>query len=218
MEDIRSWMSNNYLQLNSSKTEAILIGTPNQLAKAANIGPSIDGQLIPLSAVVTNLGVKFDSTLSFRAHIKHISKTSFFHLKNISRLKPSLSPDDTKKLVNALIFSRIDYGNALLSGIPAKSINCLQLIQNSMARVLSGSRKSAHITPILARLHWFPVHYRIQFKVLLLTYKALNGQSPSYLCDLISTQTPTRSLRSSHAPLLHIPLTRLRTMGDRAFC
>ena len=60
-----------------------------------------DGQLIPLSSVVTNLGFKFDSTLSFHAHIEHISKTSFFHLKNISRLKPSLSPDDTKKLVHA---------------------------------------------------------------------------------------------------------------------
>ncbi|XP_033992007.1 serine/threonine-protein kinase PINK1, mitochondrial-like [Trematomus bernacchii] len=209
-------MTTNYLQLNSSKTEAILIGTTDQLAKAANISPSLDGQLISLSSVVTILKVRFDPTLSFQAHIKHITKTSFFHLKNISRLKPSLSTDDTKKLVHALVFSRLDYCNALLSGLPAKSINRLQLVQNSTARGLTGAKRSAHITPILAQLHWLPVHYRIQFKVLLLTYKALNGQSPKYLCDLIRTQTSTRSLRSSHAPLLYIPRTRLRTMG--AFC
>ena len=81
LEDIRSWMTTNYLQLNSSKTEAILIGTTDQLAKAANISPSLDGQLISLSSVVTNLGLRFDPTLSFQAHIKHITKTSFFHLK-----------------------------------------------------------------------------------------------------------------------------------------
>ncbi|KAF7648774.1 hypothetical protein LDENG_00152180, partial [Lucifuga dentata] len=43
----------------------------------------------------------------------------------------------------------------------------LQLIQNSAARLLTKTKKREHITPVLATLHWLPVSYRIDFKVLL---------------------------------------------------
>lgn len=122
--------------------------------------------------------LKLDSTLTFQAHINRICK--------IILLKPLLLKDDTEKLVHALT----DYCNALILGLPAKSISHLQLIQNSAARALTGSIKSAHKTPILAELHWLPVQYRIQFKVLILTYKAFNGQSPSYLSNLITIHKP----------------------------
>lgn len=77
LEDIRAWMKDNFLQLNSSKTEALLIGTSKQFTSAANICPTITGQAIHVSSVISNLGVKFDPSLSFDAHIKQICKTRF---------------------------------------------------------------------------------------------------------------------------------------------
>ena len=210
--------SNSFLQLNGSKTEAILIGTTHQCAMAGTVALSLDDQPIILSPAVTNLGVIFDSSLSFQAHIKKICRTSYFHLRNIARLKPSLSSDDLKTLVNALIISRIDYANALLSGLPAETIRCLKVVMNSCARMLTGTRRSAHITPVLAELHWLPVEYRIKFKVLLLTYKAIHKKGPSYLSDLITVHRPARDLRSSHSIRLDVPRTNLSTMGGRAFC
>ncbi len=58
---------------------------------------------------------------------------------------------------------RLDYCNALLGGCPASSINKLQIVQNSVARVLTRSRKYDHITPILQSLHWLPIKFRIVF-------------------------------------------------------
>ena len=57
--------------------------------------------------------------------------------------------------------SRLDNGNALLCGITERQLNKLQLAQNAAARMLTRTRKVDHISPVLQRLHWLPVRYRI---------------------------------------------------------
>ncbi len=93
------------------------------------------------SSTVKNLGVILDSNLSFENHISHVTKTVFFHLRNSAKLRNMLSVSDAEKLVHAFMTSRLDYCNALLGGCPASSINKLQIVQNAVARVLTGSRK-----------------------------------------------------------------------------
>ena len=80
---------------------------------------------------------------------------------------------------------------------------------------LSGSQE--HITPILLHLHWLPIRYRIEFKILLITYKALNNLAPSYIRDLLTPYVPSRQLRSSFKNLLVIPHFNLKTYGARSF-
>ena len=140
-------MEHNFLQLNSAKTEAILIGTSHQTKSSSITSISFSGSNIPLSSTVTNLGVKMDPQLTFESHINHLCKTSFYHLRNISKLRPILSLSDSEKLVHAFISSRLDYCNALLIGIPSKSLQRLQYIQNPAARILMRVPKHEHITP-----------------------------------------------------------------------
>ena len=82
---------------------------------------------------------------------------------------------------------------------------------------LTRTRKFVHITTILASLHWLPITSRSDFKVLLLTYKALHGISPSYLKDVIIPYSPSRSLRSSGAGLLSLLKVKKKSAGQRAF-
>ncbi len=113
----------------------------------------------------------YQNKLFFEKHISNVTKTAFFHLRNIAKLRNMLPVSDAEKLVHAFMTSRLDYCNALLGGCPASSINKLQVVQNAAARVLTRSRKYDHITPILQSLHWLPIKFRISYKILLLTYK-----------------------------------------------
>ncbi len=71
----------------------------------------------------------------------------------------------------------------------------LQYVQNSAARVLIYTASRSHITPVLSQLYWLPVQSHIDFKVLILTYKAVHGLAPEYICNLVTVSTPSRSLR-----------------------
>lgn len=120
-------------------------------------------------------------------------------------------------LIHAFISSRIDYCNSLFSSLNKSILHRLQSIQNAAARLLTKLSRYTHITPLLYSLHWLPVSYRIQFKILTITYRALHGQAPDYLASLIHLHTPSRSLRSVNQNLLSTPRTCLKTRGDRAF-
>ena len=81
----------------------------------------------------------------------------------------------------------------------------LQMVQNAAARVLTGTPWRAHITPILSQLHWLPVSYRITFKVLVLTFKAIRGPGPAYLRERLTVHAPGRALHSTNTNKLRIP-------------
>ena len=64
------------------------------------------------------------------------------------------------------------------------------MVQNAAARLLSGVRKYQHISPTLAVLHWLPIRFCVDFKVLMITYKTLNGLEPQYLADRLHPDLP----------------------------
>ncbi len=120
-------MTNNFLLLNSDKTEILLIG-PKTVHRISWITICNKTNVRLTSSTVKNLGVVLDSNLSFENHISHVTKTAFFHLRNITKLQNMLSVSDAEKLVHAFMTSRLDYCNALLCGCPAFSINKLQIV------------------------------------------------------------------------------------------
>ena len=131
---INDWMTQNFLQLNQSKSEIILFGPPSSTI-------SLHSQLGPLSANVTpaarNLGVFFDSNLSFNKHVSTVVQSCYLQLRNIAKIKSFLSPPDLEIVIHALISSRLDYCNSLFYGLNKKVTSRLQLIQNSAARLLT---------------------------------------------------------------------------------
>ena len=107
--------------------------------------------------------------------------------------------------------------NSLFYGLPKYSINRLQKIQNSVARIVTRTSRSSHITPVLKSLHWLPVQYRINFKLCCITHRALSLKEPYYLNSLLINRLNSHSLRFSSFNPLTLPFFNKKSNGFRSF-
>jgi len=123
----------------------------------------------------------------------------------------------THEVAAAFISCRLDYRNSLLCGLPDLLLRKLQSVPNATARLITGSRRRDHITPVLRELHWLPIRERVKFENGMSTVRqSLFGQVPPYLADdccLVSDSTQ-RSLRSVDVPTCVVSRT-LSSYGDR---
>ena len=155
--------------------------------------------------------------MSMLPHVNNVSKSVFYRLRTISRIRKYATTQTTELFIHPFVTSKLDHFNSLLYDVPKNVIKKLQSVQNAAAKLITRSRKCDHITPILLDLHWLPVSERIKFKILLLTFKALHQQSPTYIQDLITRYLPSRSLRSSSTLSLNPVSFNLKSYGSRAF-
>ncbi|CAI5764971.1 Hypothetical predicted protein [Podarcis lilfordi] len=217
LEAVAGWFRGSRLKLNPSKTEVLWLGRDGMGMRDQL--PSLAGaQLVPLPSV-KSLGVILDVSLSMEAQVT-TAKSTFSHLRRIKQLVPYLSRPNLATAIHAMVTSRLDYCNSLYAGLPLKLSQKLQRVQNAAARLRTGSLPWQHIHPVLFQLHWLLVEYRVRFKVLVLTFKALHGLGPSYLRDCLSWYAPRRTLRSIFSNTLEVPGSkevRLASTRARAF-
>ena len=158
LDRVYNWFSANRLSVNPSKTEYLLIGTPQQRSKIGNLSITFRNLALVPSQSARNLGVTFDSSLDFKEHISSVCRSSSYHIRQLRQIRSCLDENSAIILANSLVQSKLDYCNSLYSGLPEITIVRLQRVQNSLARVVcrkSRSRMDTH--SCLKYLHWLPV-------------------------------------------------------------
>ena len=165
-----------------------------------------------------NLGVHFDHHLdNMNRQISHIISACSYHLRNINHISQYIPTTTKERVINAMITYTIDYDcNYLLYNTSSNNISRLQRRHNAAARLILCRPRTDRATPLLRKLHWLPVARRIQYNILLLSYKITHRHAPFYLRDLLPSYQPTRCLRSSSSNALVVPRTHGKT-GDAAF-
>ncbi|KAK3082746.1 hypothetical protein FSP39_004177 [Pinctada imbricata] len=217
LNDIRNRMKSNRLKLNEDKTELIVFAPKYRSNDFSEFSISFGVDIIHQASHVKNLGVIFDKSLNFEKQCNSISRSCYIQLRNIGRVRPFLTEDEAKTLVHALVTSRLDYGNALLHNINSCLINKLQKVQNVAARIVTRTKKREHITPALIELHWLPVFFRCQYKLIVYVFKALHGSTPVYWSELTEEYRPKRNIRSQATRQLVVPRVRTKIYGERRF-
>ena len=219
INNIRNWMCENRLKMNDSKTEFLLCGSRFQLAKCKTLHFKVGDTQVPRSDQIKYLGVLLDANLTFKNHILQKCKIASINLRNIKSLRKHLTIDSCKTLVQGLVISHLDYSNALFADLPSTTLKPAQLVQNHAAKVILGLRKFDSATEALKQLHWLPIRQRCIFKLLLLVYKSLHNQAPSYLSDLLVKRQSTRTTRSSSEDDTKLiePFTARSTFASNSF-
>ena len=217
--DIQHWMVENKLKLNQDKTEFFVAASPYNMKKLGNISLLLDNVEVFPSKSIRNLGVVFDNQMCMSDHVTQLCKSINWLIRNINRIRHFIDMDTCHNLVRALVLSRLDYCNVLLNGISKKDLNRLQRLQNKCAKLVCLKPKFEHVSPLLNKLHWLPVHERIVYKTLLYVYKSVEGLSPQYIQDCLIVKRPaegamrTRSSGSTNF-VVHVPK---KCAGDKAF-
>ena len=132
----------NELKLNHDKTEIMLFHSKFRappLVQSLRVGSAN----VPLSSSARSLGVIFDDTMSFNAHLSDICKSSFYHLHNISKIRKYINKESAATVVHAFVTSKLDYCNSLFFGLPKYQSQRLQYVQNTAAGVLIKAKMCA---------------------------------------------------------------------------
>ena len=192
LDEIKDWMVNNFLQLNASKTEIMILSSKyDHCSLPAELKLTVNGCPMEINSSVRSLGVLLDNKFSMSQYVTSIVQACNLQIRNLWFIASKLSMKLKTHLVHALVLSKLDYCNSVLYGISAKDLQRLQKIENSAVRFIFGKGKKAHVTQLLKKVHFLPVEYRIMFKIALLTYKCVNNLAPSYLKELITIRKPT---------------------------
>jgi len=208
IDEVHSWMQTNRLQLNINKSELLWCATAlrHQLPRCPfRIRPDT---IIP-SMAVRDLGIYIDSDLCMQTHVQGSVAGCFVVLRQLCSIWRLVLSTVYQSLVVVLVLSRMDYGNATLSGLPTCLLNRFQSVLNAAARSIAGVRRSEHITDALASFRWLRAPECIKFKLAVIIYRALHGDAPQHLSDQLQdvADLPTRrrgSLRSSTSNLLDV--------------
>ncbi len=236
LADVKSWMLSYKLKMNDGKTEFLIIGSRQQLAKLSVDSIKVGDTSVLAVDNVRDLGAYLDKHMSMESHIDAKCKAAFKQLYNLRRIRKYLTREAIETLVHSFIFSHIDYCNGLLYGLPKYQTNKLQRIQNMAAKLIFQQPKFSHVTPLLTELHWLRVEDRIKFKLLILTFKGVHKIAPSYICDMFvvrSCRYASRSItsieeisfvngevqgdiESSQVITLNVPKTNRQTFMERS--
>ena len=201
----KGWLFPNFLLLYDKKTELFKYNS-NGLNQNNHL--AIGNTIIDTEACVTNLSCVLDVGLVMSRHAARMCIAAYHHLRCIRKIKHCIHMEACKLFVHALVTSRLDYSNALLCGALDDVIQQLERVQRITARAVCKKYTNGHIsvTELLWGLHWLPIKARVQYKILLLVYKALNTGTQPYLASLLTRKSFCRLTHTSQkVNILNIP-------------
>ena len=217
LADVEFWMVKNELKLNCTKTVAVLFKPPNQSFIHQPTTLKVGSAIVGISTHFESLGVVFDQHMKMDKQVNYVTKSAYFQMRKISRVRRQLDRGITETLVNSLVTSRLDYCNSLLSALPKKTIKKLQYAQNAAAKTIMLAKKRDHVTPLLKELHWLPISRRCDFKVLVTAFRILNNSAPPNISNLVTEYVQSRRLRSANQRSLTRHGIPRNNYGKRAF-
>ncbi len=201
-----------FLHANPGKTKIMFFGTAQMLKKIPEHTKFLFlGKAIQPVQSAKDLGLIMDSTLSFDEHIQDLVSSCMKKLHQISRIKNLFAPRTLEMIIQSCVLSKLFYCSSVWSATSHKNISKLQTVQNFAARLLTGTRKYDHITPVLKQLKWLPVEKILYLRDCVMTYKCMKNRAPEYLCQrfIMRSDISCRDTRQSNQ--LHKPLYKTST-------
>ena len=159
--------------MNPSKTEFIYFGNQVQINKYTVHDIRVSDDLIIRSSLIKYLGAWLGTNMSFKAYITKKCQVAMCNFQRIKSIQHLLDDKSCANLCISLCMTHLDYSNSILYGLPESSVAKKKRVQNVCAHLTLRKCKFESPTECMYKLHWLPVRLRIEYKILILTYKCL---------------------------------------------
>lgn len=205
------WSANNGLRLNVAKCKCmyLLIGSKANINKVPVYNFNtihINNIIIPQVETAKNLGVVFDSSLNFEAHVIRKISAVFIKLRSLYPLKFIVPPEVKLRLVDTLLLPYLDYCDVLYyEHLTDEYKKKIQKAQNACMRFIYCVNKYDHISPLYVSNNILKMNYRIKLHTVLFIQKILLTKTPSYLYELIIARDDMHPLNLRNIVRFNIP-------------
>ena len=156
---VNTWMNLNRLKLNPDKTEFILFGSRQQLNKCKSKEINVVDAGVGRSNCIKYLSGYLDEQMNLKRFVSDKCKTISMNISHIRQIRPYLTEESCKQLVQTLITGHLDCANSLLFCLPKNTIRPLQILQNRAAKLILNWKYRDSSTKALKHLHWLPIKY-----------------------------------------------------------
>ena len=217
LETLDIWFRANGLKVNAGKTQLMLLGSPQNLRSAPCFVVQFrNHNLLPVSEA-KNLGIIFDRSLSWDAHVSLVIRRCFGILVGLSHLRNYLPPSVVSTVDGALALSQIRYCVSVYGNGSQKNLIRIQKVVNYAAKIIFGRKKFDHVSDLLEGLGWLSAGDLVQYHTLCLAHKVRRLGEPEALANGLTTRSDIRNRSTRQNNSLHIPMS-FTEMGRRRFC
>ena len=179
--------------------------SPKLIKKLPNF--FINDITVPYCDKVKNLGVVFDSSLSWSNQVSSVCQKVYYALHRLYKFR-SITPIATRiRLVNSLILPLFDYSLVAYCNLDSSSIDRLQVAQNNCIRYIYNLKRRDRVSSYYTKLGWLKIKERQELQILIYCHKILHGYAPDYLNDLVTRMgSVSERTTRSHSLFLQAPL------------
>lgn len=177
MVHIDDWLTRSCLYLNSKKKTVCMVFT-KKCMKVSHSNVFLRGQELDVVNEFKYLGVIYDSTLTFKYHVKKVANKVTFSFQNFKQVRPFLNTKAAKLFLYTMIFSHIEYCfiNWSLTGI--SSLKTIESLFKKAIKIFDKKALSFHHCNILERHNFLSFDNFRRFKYICLVYNVLNNLAP----------------------------------------
>ncbi|CAB4041326.1 Hypothetical predicted protein [Paramuricea clavata] len=217
LHKIASWCCENNLLVNPDKTKFMIIGTRQLMNELdVNISISFMGKILEPVDFAKDLGLLMDSHLSYDKHISNLVSSFLYKLCQINRVKNNFDKGTLTMIITSLVISKLLSCSTVWSNTTCTNIKKLQSIQNFACKIITGSKKYDHVSPLLQNLEWLTVDKLLYFRDAVMTFKCMNNLAPKYLCDMFEKRSCIHNRSTRNCNSIQIPLFKTAS-GQRSF-
>ena len=210
------WFRCNSLKVNASKTQLMVFGSRQNLRSVSTLEVRFRGETLRPECTARNLGVIFDPTLSWDAHVAHVVNKCFGMLIGLSHVRHHLPQNVVPTVVHGLVLSHVRYCLTVYGNCSDKNLKQLQRVINFCARVIAGRRKYDHISDILNGSDWLTAKQLSDFHTLTLAHRIIKSGEPTSLVSLFRRVSSLRDRPTRQDNHFYLPRVRSEA-GRRQF-